>query len=167
MKTKTSFLKSTLVTLAAALGLSGPVGAAHLDAPDDLTCGNGGDLIYSSWSVVDGASEYAVDVTADYDVNGSVRSQNFRFGASDPRLDLFKSDLEAKFYDDNEGVVTGKAKAVRMRVKALHVGKGHEIGKGHEKGRGQGHETGHMNQASSYSNECQVALSECRFLRGC
>ena len=165
MKAKTSLL---LLTLATTLGLAGPVAAAHLEAPDDLVCGRDfKNSVYSKWKNRAGASYYAVDVTAEYDVSddGQMdRTHDFHFGSPEPELVLESRDLMGSFVDDSSRRVVDKMPmAANIRVKAVHVGKGHEIGKGQS----------HSNSKSAVEaqarntdyTECRVTLEarNCRF----
>lgn len=167
MKAKTSLL---LLTLATTLGLAGPVAAAHLDAPADLVCNRGFDnSVHSQWSDREGATYYAVDVTAEYDVSNDGqmdRTYDFHFGSQDSELVLAPQDMMGSFVEDNSGQVVDKMPmAANIRVKAVHLGKGHEIGKGHEKAIGEGHDKLNGSVRNAESTECRVTLgtTNCRF----
>ena len=167
MKVKTSLL---LLTLAATLGLSGPVAAAHLSAPVDLVCDRGVDnSVHSRWQARDGATYYSVDVTAEYDVSNDGRmdrSQNFHFSSQDPQLVLQSRELMGNFVEDDSGRVVEKMPmAANIRVKSVHLGKGHEIGKGHQvNGRSSNAVAGQSRHADF--SECRIMLGgNCRFGR--
>jgi hypothetical protein len=153
-----------LVTLATTLGLSGPVMAAHLNAPDGLVCETGLDnSIHSDWNDRDEASSYAVEVTAEYDVskNGQMdRTQDFRFGSEPSELVLQSQDMMATFIDDTGKIVEVMPMAANLQVKALHLGKGHETGNGHEKAIGEGHQKMNGSARNAEAAECRVTLSD-------
>lgn len=166
MKTKTSLL---LLTLATTLGLAGPVAASHLAAPDDLVCNRGFDnSVYSKWKDRDGATYYAVDVTAEYDVSNDGRmdrTHDFHFGSHDPGLVLGPRDLLGSFVEDNSARVVDKMPmAANIRVKAVHLGKGHDKDK---KNDNRGYNAVSGQARNSDYTECRVTLggSNCRFGR--
>lgn len=166
MKAKTSLL---LLTLATTLGLAGPVAAAHLEAPDDLVCGRDfKNSVYSKWKNRAGASYYAVDVTAEYDVSddGQMdRTHDFHFGSPEPELVLESRDLMGSFVDDSSRRVVDKMPmAANIRVKAVHLGKGHDKDK---KNDNRGYNAVSGQARNSDYTECRVTLggSNCRFGR--
>lgn len=165
MKTKTSLL---LLTLATTLGLAGPVAAAHLEAPDGLICNRGFDnSVHSNWNDRNGASYYAVDVTAEYDVSNDGkmdRTHDFHFGSHDPELVLEPGDLMGNFVEDNSARVVDKMPmAANIRVKAVHLGKGHYK----EDAKASKSRNAMENQSSKADyTECRVTLgAPCRFCR--
>lgn len=165
MKTKTSLL---LLTLATTLGLAGPVAASHLKAPDDLVCERGFDnMVHSKWKNREGATYYAVDVTAEYDVSGDGqmdRIQDFHFGSHDPELVLNPAKMKGSFVEDTRSRVVDKMPmAANIRVKAVHLGKGHY--KAADKSDKSRSAIDGQSRNADYT-ECRVTLgAPCRFCR--
>jgi hypothetical protein len=160
MKAKTWLL---LLTLTTTLAVTGPVAAAHLEAPDGLVCDSAFDnSLNSRWIDRNGASYYAVDVMAEYDVSndGAMdRTHEFHFGSPESELVLESRDLMGSFVDDRSGRVVDKMPmAATVKVKAAHLGKGHDIGAGHEKARGEGHHKVNGGVRNAEFTECRVVF---------
>jgi hypothetical protein len=111
------------------LGFSGDTAAHRLGPPEGLVCEyDGFDSVTADWFDLTGATGYALEVTAKYDISGdgsADRTQEFDFEASDSDLSIGLHELEAIFYDDATNTVVSETPiSARLRVKGLHLGGG-------------------------------------------